>query len=204
MGHLGEHLTILYGRGDLSLDDDGALLRRFLANANRDIRRHAMEFVGQVLHHETTLPQGFVDRYQQLWEVYWSGEGRTDAQQKPDGFLFGLWFSSGRFDPRWGIETLLAFVQVVPVPEPSPQVMEELARVASNDIQRAAEILERMVHGDDEGWHIRMWMDSAKAILDQAMRVGGEVRAQAERVIDHLGRLGYTAVGELLSMGDKV
>jgi hypothetical protein len=204
MGHLGEHLTILYGRGDLSLDDDGALLRRFLANANRDIRRHAMEFVGQVLQHETTLPQDFVDRYQQLWDVYWAGEGRTDAQQKPDAFLFGLWFSSGRFDPRWGIARLLDFVEVVPVPEPSPQVLEELAKVASNDIPRAVEVLERMVHGDDEGWHLRMWMDPAKGILEQAMRVGGEVRAQAERVIDHLGRRGHTAVGELLNIGGTV
>jgi hypothetical protein len=204
MGHLGEHLMILYGRGELSLEDDGRVLTRFIAEATADIRRHAIEFVGHVLHNEPTLPQEFVDRYQKLWDVYWAGKGRIDAQQKPGAFLFGSWFSSGRFDPSWGISRLRDFVEAVPVPEPSPQVVEELAKVASIDLQRAVEILDRMVHGDPEGWHVRMWMDSAKEILEQAMRAGAGSRASAERVIDYLGRRGYTAVGELLNIGGNV
>ena len=204
MDHLGEHLMLLYGRGQLGLDEDDGLLRRFLARSNPDIRRHAIGFVGQVLDRESTLPQDFVDRYQSLWEVYWAGPGRTDAQEKPDALLFGLWFSSGRFSPQWAVPRLHEFAEVVPIPEPDHGVVNELARVASTNVLNALEVLERMVHAGQEGWRVQGWLDPAKTILELAMRAGGEARVRAERLIDHLGRRGFTSLGNLLALGDSV
>ena len=40
---------VLYGRGQIGLDEDKDLLPQFLENAIPDIRRHAIGFVGEFL-----------------------------------------------------------------------------------------------------------------------------------------------------------
>jgi hypothetical protein len=202
MDHLGEHLVLLYGRGQLGLDDDDGLLRRFLSDVNPEIRRHAIGFVGEVLNRESNLPPEFVDRYRLLWEAYWATSGESDAQQKPDARLFGVWFSSGRFAPEWAIARLEEFVEISPTPEPDHAIVEELARIGHVDVPRALTVLERMIQADREGWHVGMWLDSATRVLELAMRAGGEVREKAEYLIDLLGRRGHSSVGELLAIGD--
>lgn len=201
MDHLGEHLMVLYGRGQLGLEDDGALLRRFIASTQPDTRRHAFEFVGHVLQGEKDLPQEFVDRYGVLWEEYWNGPGRADAQQKPDSLLFGMWFASGRFPPGWAVSRLEEFVEVAPMPAPDNEVLEELARLAPVAIERVVRILDRMVRADQEGWHIQMWFDTVQTILDAGIKAGGDAREKAEEIIDHLGRRGYARLEELLERG---
>jgi hypothetical protein len=198
MAHLAEHLMVLYARGDLALDSHKALLRQFLNSTHPDTRRYAFSFLGHVLINEDGLPQEFVDRLALLWDEYWAGAGKRDAQEKPDASLFGMWFASGRFEPAWALSRLEEYAEVVSVPEPDYQVLEELARIAPTDIATALRILTRMVRSDREGWRVQMWLDSARSILEAAMNSGGDVREKAERLIDHLGRRGYTSMGDLL------
>lgn len=199
MNHLGEHLMILYGRGQLTFDDDAGLLSTFLASSNAEIRRHAVCFVGQFLDGDEKIPSEVVDRFQSLWEVYWAGAGSRDAEEKPDAWLFGMWFSSGKFPEHWALEQLEDFVEVAPTPEPDHAVVQQLARVAESDIARVVRILGRMIRADREGWRIHGWLDSARQILDTAMKAGGDARTEAERLIDYLGRRGHTGFGELLN-----
>lgn len=201
MNHLGEHLMLLYARGQLGLDDDDGLLRRFLSDSHPDIRRYAIEFVGRVLQDDERLPADVVDRLMTLWDVYWTGQGKRDLQQKPDGWLFGMWFSSGQLPEQWALERLEDFVEATPTPEPDHAIAEQLAKIASVDIVRVARILDRMVRGDREGWRIQGWLDSARQVLEAAMKAGGDARTQAELTIDYLGRRGHTSFGELLGLG---
>lgn len=201
MHHLGEHLMILYGRGQLSLDDDGALLRRFLSTANPDVRQHAIGFVGYTLERDEDIAENVIDRFETLWDVYWSGLGKRDARESPSAWLFGTWFSSGKFRDRWALERLQQFVQVNPTPEPDHSLVEKLAEIAHIDITKAIDILDMMVRGDSEGWRVEGWHDAAKRILTAALNTPGEVRETAERLIDYLGRRGYTEFGRLLAPG---
>ena len=43
------------------------------------------------------------------------------------------------------------------------------------------------------------WQEPAKTTLDHAVKAGGAARSEAERVIDFLGRRGYTIFGALLA-----
>ena len=205
MHYLGEHLMILYGRGQLGMDDDKGLLKQFLTNANPDIRRHAIGFVGRSLEGDSDekVPGEVVERFKKLWEVYWAGAGKKDAEEQPDAQLFGTWFASGQFPERWALEQLEQFVKVVPTPEPDHTVVEQLAKIAPRDIGRAVRILDRMVHGDREGWRVYAWLDPARQILEQAMSAGGNARTQAEQIINHLGRRGYEKLGILLDDGRR-
>jgi hypothetical protein len=198
VNHLGEHLMMLYGRGQLGLDDDDGLLRRFIREANSDVRRHAIDFVGQTLSGTADVPSDVLDRLKTLWEWYWAVKGKEDAAEKPEGGLFGMWFYSGRFPEQWSLEQLEAVVDVTKTPEPDHAIAEQLARVAPTDPARAVRILDRIIRGDREGWRIHGWLKPARHILETGMKAGGEPRAQSERIIDYLGRRGHASFGELL------
>lgn len=198
MYHLGEHLMLLHGRGQLGLDDDEGLLRRFLMNSSPDVRRHAIGFIGESLEGHEEVPSDVISRFMALWDFYWAGPGKEDAKEKPNAFLFALWFSCGRFPQQWAIDRLEQFVEVVPIPEPDHNIAANLAKTAHVDIAKSVRILDRMIRGDQEGWHIQGWLDFAKEILKEAMRISGEARERSLALIDYLGRRGYTDLGELL------
>ena len=198
MNHLGEHLIILYGHGQLRLDDEGGVLRDFLANSNPDIRRYAIGFVGQSLEGVEEVPANVVERFIALWAAYWSGKGKKDAEESPDSWLFGTWFSSGKFPGQWALEQLEAFVEVAPTPEPDHAVVKQLAKMAQSNPVQSVRILDRMVQGDREGWRIHGWMDDAKQILNTAMKANDEARTIAVKLINYLGRHGHTKFGNLL------
>lgn len=199
MIHLGQHLVILYGRGQLGLDDDGGLLRKFILRSKPEIRRSTMGFVGQSLGNVDKVPDDFVERFQVLWEIYWSEVGKKDAADKPSSWLFGPWFSCGQFPNEWALQHLEKFVEISPLAEPDDAVVEQLVKVVDLNIASAVRILDRMVKGDREGWRVHGWMDDARKILKMAMDAKGEARDIAERLINYLGRRGYTQLGDLLT-----
>jgi hypothetical protein len=198
MHHLGEHLLILHGRGQVGLDDDERLLRRFIESANSEVRRHAIEFVGRTLDRDDKIPEVIIERFQKLWDFYWDGPGRKDAEEASSAWLFGTWFSCGKFPESWALDRLQQFVEVNRTPEPDHIIAAKLARIAHVDIVKSVQILDTVVRNDREGWRIGGWLDSAKEILAQALRTSGQAKDQALVLIDYLGRRGYTDVGKLL------
>ena len=199
MDRLGEHLMVLYGRGQLGLDDDDGLLRRFLETSNPDIRRHAIGFVGESLGADKAVAAEIIERFQKLWDVYWAGPGTKDAEKAPNALLFGTWFSCGKFPELWALDCLEKFVEVNPIVEPDRAVGEKLAEIAHADVVKSVRILDKVVRADREGWRIHGWLDSAKRILELAAKTPGQGREQALALIDFLGRRGYTEFGKLLA-----
>lgn len=196
---LGRHLVTLYGRGQLAIDDDRGLLRRFLIDADPDVRCRTISFVGESLSASDDLPAEFVDRFKTLWEFYWSNFGKEDAAGTTDRWLFGPWFASGKFPDTWALDQLEQFVEVSPVVEPDSEVVERLATMVTLDATKGVRILDRMIRGDREGWRVHGWMEDAKTILRVAMDSPGEAHNIANRLIDYLGRRGFTQFGDLLS-----
>lgn len=201
MYHLGEHLVLLYGRGSLGLGDDDGLLRRFVETSRPDIRRHAMGFIGESLEGDNEVPSEVIQRFVSLWDLYWAGPGKEDAAEEPNGFLFGLWFSCGRFPEQWVLDRFADYVRVVPTPEADHAIAKRLAEIAHVDVLASMQILDRIVRGDQEGWRIHGWLDSARDILRQAIRTPGDAMRLAMALIDYLGRRGYTDFGQLLREG---
>jgi hypothetical protein len=198
MNHLGEHLVLLHGRGQLELDDDEGILRTFLSMANADSRRHAIGFIGQVLERDNEVPQAILDRFMRLWDFYWSSVGKQDAEQRPDAWLFGPWFTSEVFPSEWAFSRLEEFAQVAGVPEPDHAVAEQLAKLAPSEPTRAVKILDHMVRKDQEGWKFYGWRKPAREILKLAIEAGGTAREIAIGLVDRLGRRGFVELGELL------
>ncbi len=198
MHHLGEHLMVLYGRGHLSLDE-GGLLRRFLEIANADVRRHAISFVGQSLDGAATVPSAIVLRFEKLWDFYWANQGKEDTEKCPGPWLFGTWFSSGKFTAEWALDRLLQFVEVSATPQPDHVIADKLAELADVDLAKSTQILDKMIRGDKEGWRIHSWESGAMRILALALGAQGETQRIAAKLINYLGRRGYGQFGQLLT-----
>jgi hypothetical protein len=196
MFRLGEHLMVIYGRGELSLSEP--VLQEFLLTADSAVRRHALGFVGSSLSQESGVPSPVVTRFVELWEAYWNGRGKDDAKEDPQAVLFGSWLGSKELPQQWVLDTLYEFVQVVPLPQPDHVAMDQLARLAPLDLLKAVRILDRFITGDREGWHIHGWQDPATGILKAALAAGGSAQTAAREVIARFGRRGYTRMGELL------
>ncbi len=204
--HLGEHLMLLYGRGDLktsSIDDEN-LLFDFLRAADSDIRSQTIAFVGWTLGRSTTVPEAIVGRFQKLWEWYWPEFGKTDVAARPPSGLFGSWFRCEQFPVEWRLKELEAVVALPQVPDLANQVVERLAKIAEDNAEHVGavtRILDRMIRADKEGWRAYAWHASAMKILRGAMRGDYAVREVALRLIDDLGRRGYQEFGKLLQHG---
>jgi hypothetical protein len=201
--HLGEHLVVLYGRGDLktSSSDDEKLLFDFLQAADSDVRSQTIAFVGSSLGQSKAVPDAIIGRFQKLWDWYWPQFGEKDVVARPPSGLFGSWFRCEQFPIGWRLEAIEAVVALPQIPDLAEKVVERLAEIAeahAEHVGAATRILDRMIRADKEGWRAYAWRGSAMNILGLAMRGDGAARAVARKLIDDLGRRGYQEFGDLL------
>jgi hypothetical protein len=201
--HLGKHLVLLYGRGDLktSGSDDEALLFDFLEAADSDVRSQTIAFVGSTLAQSGAVREAIVGRFQKLWERYWREFGEEDVAARPPSGLFGSWFRCEQFPIGWQLEHLAAVVRLPHIPDLAEKVVERLAKIAeahAEHVEAATRILDRMIRVDKEGWRAYAWRESAMKILGLAIRGEQAAREVAAKLIDDLGRRGYQEFRNLL------
>ena len=124
--HLGEHLVVLYGRGELKTggSDDEQLLFDFLQAADSDVRSQTIAFVGSTLGRSTAVPEAILGRFQKLWDWYWPRFGEKDAVARPASGLFGSWFACEYLSIGWRLERLEAVVALPQILDMSDQVVE--------------------------------------------------------------------------------
>jgi hypothetical protein len=199
MEHLGEHLMILYGRGNLGLDEDDGTVRRFLENANSGLRQHTIRFIGNTLTGQEEIPEEVVNRFKTLWDDYWHLNGKSDTADKPDSFVFGTWFSSGKFPADWSLQQLENLLELSCHPKRSSAILKQLAELANAHPVKSVHILDLIFRNDRQEWHTHESLNSTRRVLEIAMRYGGSARVHAKQVIHYLGRRGYTELGELLN-----
>lgn len=195
---LGEHLIILYIRGETSLEEENGSLRNFLSDSKLETRRHTIEFVRRLLDCHETISIDVMARCERLWEMYWLDKGLEDAQKTPSTWPFEVWFSSGKFSTEWSMEQLEKYLEAAEAPEISNQTVEELANIAESDISRAINILDKIIQCDKESWRIPGWQDSIYTILKKALEADEKCK-QAQQLINYLGRCGYMKFGSLVS-----
>jgi hypothetical protein len=204
MTRFGEHLMILYGRGQLGLDDHEAILRRFLTDTSQVIRSHTIAFVGRSLSEDDAqaketlpkLPKEVIDRFVQLWDWYWPAVGSRDEEPSRD--MFGYWYTCGCFDRHWAIEKLREYVERAPFPEPHYRIPKRLAEDAELNPATSLAIIEKVIEADIEGWRTHGWKEEITQILSVAMRADEDTKTRATVLINSLGKKGWISLGELL------
>lgn len=203
--HLAEHLMVLFGRGIMGSEAaeafaaDNSIIERLVIKSKGFVRVHAMTFVGNLLKHDPSkVPTEVAQRFQWLWEKYWTEVGGQDAAADPTTWMFGGWFESGLFESAWSLTQLEEFVSAVPRTHAARDILKRLADICGNDPCRSARIVGILVRGDRENWNIRSWKEHALVILSKALEAGGDAASEAETVVDVLGRRGFSEFGALL------
>jgi len=187
---LGEHLIILYMKGDVPFDEKNLSIRKFLSDSTQDTRLHTIEFVGRLLERHDEVSEDVTKRCMGLWISYWADSGEEDARTTSGFWPFSSWLSCRRFQKDWSLEQFEKYLQISEVPEISNQAMDALAEIADADIKKAVNILYTIVQSDKEGWHIPGWQDSIYSILEKALTIDSNCN-QSQHLVDYLGRSGY-------------
>ncbi|QDS91617.1 hypothetical protein FF011L_03470 [Roseimaritima multifibrata] len=202
MRSLSQHIAIYYGRGYLSLEVNGSLIRILLTNARPCVRRQLLQFIGNSLRGEKELPQEVVNRFQSLWDFYWPMHGCNDFLTNPEEFVFADWFAFGSFDEVWALQKLKEAVFSVPAVIAGRDVVNRLAQQAERDPLSSIQLLQRFIESDDQNWRVAEWSAAATDILRTSLNSeSSKARDIAESLIDRLGRSGFLEFGKLL--GDK-
>jgi hypothetical protein len=191
--HLARHVMAYYWRGDLTLAPDD-LVVSFFSAASPKLRGHALEWIGRILGDIETPPTAEVQgRLRVLWDSRTSDASTEELQ------AFGWWFGSGQLDQGWSLEVLQSVLASSVLPEPDHLVAERLASIATTYPLESVLCLGRMVDLAAEGWSIHGWLDSARTILENALKVpNSKASEEAERVIHRLGTLRFRDFRALL------
>lgn len=200
---LASHLMILYWRGRLPLPPEDGLLQKFFSSAPDKIRGEAIGFVGRTLKNDTgEIRAEVLERLKRLWV------GRLETvAASPDKSLFrlelsqfGWWFVSGKFDDDWALDQLLATLRITRKAEADLWVAEKLRDLSAAKPDKAIECLSLMLDGDEEGWGMLGWRESAHKIVEAAVASPEAATREAARVLIHkLGGLGYFEYRQFLA-----
>jgi hypothetical protein len=200
---LGEHLVLLYGWSDETLDKD-SVLSAFMDAALPETRRHAIGFIGEAISRDPNndpIDRSLLERLQTLWDFYWEHEGKKDVVEKPNAMLFAPWFESGKFDDKWSLSRLKSFTDITKLAQPEFRLAEQLRVIYRKDLAASIAILGNLFEGDTGNWGMHDRIKAAEEILKAAMlQDSAGIREQAREVINLIGRRGYLEIGELLKL----
>ncbi len=188
---LTEHLIYFYWRNIIELDDK--ILLHFFQNSPQKFKKHALIFAGKTLYNA----QGEIDsnnqnRLQILWDK--RIEEVDNLEDKTELGSFGYWFFPGGYDTNWEIDTLEKVLSRISTLDNDNDVVERLAKLASDMPVKTVECLNLMVKGAkgiEETSNIYLWRDHAKKIIEIA-RESPENKARkiAEEAANYFVTLG--------------
>jgi hypothetical protein len=202
LGHpdeqLAAHLMTMYWRGKLPIND--ALLQHFYLTAPDKLRGYALDFVGRSLRNDTgEVAAEILGRLRELWASRLSVARAGGAPYVEELSRFGWWFASKKFDDKWAIAQLAEALRIAKKVEPDHVVIERLAELSQSIPRDTVECLAMIVEGDQEGWGILGWRESARNILQDAMNSPDrDANAAAAKLIHKLGSRGYFEFRDLL------
>ncbi|TKJ41197.1 hypothetical protein CEE37_05900 [candidate division LCP-89 bacterium B3_LCP] len=204
---LARHIMELYWRGRIDNSGSKGLLSKFWEKANRNVRGHAVEVIGNWLKDaKDDIPEEVLDRLQSLWEGRLAiAKGAEDKDQyKPEMKEFGWWFASGQFEDDWAFAQLKEAVKLAGRLDVDFLVVKHLVELVKTYPKKAIECLHTMIEADNEGWSILGSEKEAEIILKAAMESTDSSASQAaEDLIHYLGSRGYPKFRYLLKKPDS-
>jgi len=190
---LAQHIMLHYAWGKSSLDHEDSLITRFFTAASPGLRASAIGFVGEDLRvTEGSIDGEILSRLQTLWN------SRLEVARRPGSVsnyrdemaAFGWWFASGKFDEEWSLTQLREVLLLEKKVDGDDFVVERLAALAPKYPRIVVECLGLMIEGDEEGYGVEMWRDSAQELLRVALNTDDAARREATVLINRISARG--------------
>lgn len=199
-----EHVLVLYWKGAESLDDTKSLIRRLYEQAPPDMRVYATEFTGRSL--ETLFSQvpshlGALRRIQDLWDWRVMDIKRREAQECQEELKsFGWWVAHAQVDPKWILDRADEVLTMTNgALDDVHAVIKRFPELSRAEPLQAANVLDKLVRGDKEGWGIAIWeADTTAAFKAIKQTANAEAWKICVSTINYLGERGYRQYRNLL------
>ena len=194
--HLGEHLMVRYYRSQLPLGE--GLIPRFFERAPAHACAHAMEYVGRILY-TTKAPANTLirERLVSLWTARRREVMAAPEEHRDELASFGWWFAAGKLDSAWELNELRDVLNAIHAISLDHQVIERLAKLASQHAPLAVECLRAFLATERQYWTILGAEKHVRATLAAALQDNLACRG-ATALIHELGAMGYTKFRDLL------
>ena len=193
---LGVYVASLYLGGALELDAD-VLLTGFLEKASGCLRQHVMWALGQNLQ----KPLGEFSEGQRVRVLtYWDSRlAAAEASNQPDEFkgevgALGQWCDTHQIDPTWLFDRLLRMLRAGFVPAIAYGVVSWLAKVRETHIDRAVEVLEKLLMSANVEQWVYVGQDEAiRTLLTEGrLRGTGDTAKRVVELISYLASIGQS------------
>ena len=197
---LGEHLIVLYWRGQIPLWGSESLIQQYVTHGNVNHRAHVIKHAGRSLANSKHVPHPFIDRLREFWEERRKAvvsASQADAADELTGF--GWWFVSGHFPKDWSLSELIQVLRLGKKIEVEHMVAEQLAQDVQRRPVEAVEALKLMILAERD-WSF-IWPEETRGILRSALTsTSATAKVAAEDLVHALGQKGHFEYRDLLSL----
>ncbi|AIY40141.1 hypothetical protein LT85_0983 [Collimonas arenae] len=199
---LGEYLVILYLNEYLDLQS-GGLLDSFLIKAPGKVRQHVMWALGRNLQKPATdFPDLQRTRVLAFWDSRLAASEVATERAHFEGELgsIGLWCENHQIDLTWLFDRLLRMLRSGFVPEPAYNVVAWLAKVCETHVDRAVEVLEKLLTNQNvEPWVYVGQDQSIRALLTAGQSRGTTATVKrVEELVSFLASIGQSGYLDLV------
>jgi hypothetical protein len=194
---LAEHLTALYLRGRIPLED--GMLADFFARAPQPQRAHALAYAGQMLQRQPDrIPAEIGRRLQQLWESRLeSGRGAAaGAGHEQELAQFGWWFASGKLDGPWSVRQLVALLELTGQVANTSKVVEHLKAFMDTMPYEVVRCIAALIDRERGAITILGWGQDAQQMLSRI--VGSSDSGARDLALDLLNTFDLQPVTDLI------
>ncbi len=201
--HLVDHLFVFYLRGRIEIESHDRLLELFYENASPGLAGHVFKSIGMAIRDgdDAVRSQEILQRIQLLVDYRVDKVSSLESAENvyQELVTFGWIFSSGLFDDRWALRTLLKILDFAKSIEPAHLVVERLAETMNLFPAESLAALKLIINNSNKSYHIYGYQDSIEKILRIAMlNENIESGKSAEEIINLLGVKGFYRFRELL------
>jgi hypothetical protein len=196
---LAQHLMLLYWRGRISWENEGAILKELFDRAPDEVRAEALEFVGHSLWRgEFELPEDQAARLRNLWSRRWKAI-RAEPHDRKEAATFGWWFaSSGKLQDEWLLEQLLEVLEAGIAPDADHLVLGKLAELSPSKPYETIHAARLLVVANPQAHFLLVSNEPLRRIVSVAQASGVEKAHQEARdLLNELGARGYRALDDL-------
>lgn len=191
---MGEHLVILYLRGEVELE---GIITKFFTASDLNSRVKSMKFAGYVLEKEQNLTSEVLTRARQIWSFYWENWGVSDANNTPHSWPFLSWVLCQKLPFGWILDQIEFFLESTPAGTLNQRILKAIVPYSEESIERILPILDKTLRNSNK-WQLHSYVDDAFSLLQIAMTGPESIREQAKVIINYLGRLGFHKFLKLL------
>jgi hypothetical protein len=160
---LGKHLIARFWAGSLDLDSHNGLLRRFYDRAAPQVAQQLMWWISAGFSSLKDPDHALITRMTRFWEYRMAAvKSGADSDELA---AFGLWFTSGHFNPEWSFRQLLAVLSLTGNVETEETVLAYLADIAAIHTNSCLAVLQRLITNPPRPWMLTQCLDSIRKIL---------------------------------------